>query len=380
MNNESSTANEAPDNKSENPTEAAASVKRSALILIAAIFLSIVWYLVSDRFAPYTTQARVQGYVVGVAPKVSGLITKVLVKNNQEVKAEQTVFEIDRSQYEIALNKAKSDLVNAQSQVDAGDATVESARANLLAVQANQIKAQQDLTRLTRLYKQDPGTISKRRIEISQATLEQAQASVSAAKAEISRAIEQKGGDDKDSNAILQSAQSAVAKAALDLDNTTVKAGARGVITDLNADVGQYASAGQAAMTLVAVHDVWINAEYTENNLGHLKNGSSVEILFDVLPGQIFTGSIRSIGLGISAGKSTTPGTLPSIENNRDWLRQSQRFPVIISINIQQHPELKNNLRIGGQASVMAYTEGHGIIKLFGQLYIRFMSLLSYAY
>jgi len=380
MSSESSAAKEAPDNIDDNQTEAAASVKRSALILIAVIFMSIVWYLVSDRLAPYTTQARVQGYVVGVASKVSGLITKVLVKNNQEVQAEQAVFEIDRSQYEIALNKAKSDLVNAHSQVNAGDATVESARANLLAVQANHVKAEQDLNRLSRLYKQDPGTISKRRIEISQATLEQAKASVGAAKAEISRAIEQKGGNDKDNNAIIQSAQSAVAKASLDLDNTTVKAGARGVITDLNADVGQYVSAGQAAMTLVAMHDVWINAEYTENNLGNLKKGGIVEILFDVLPGQIFTGSIRSIGLGISAGNGASPGTLPSIENNRDWLRQSQRFPVIISINIKQHPELKNNLRVGGQASIIAYTEGHGIIQFFGQLYIRFMSFLSYAY
>jgi len=380
MSSESSAAKEAPDNIDDIQTEAAASVKRSALILIAVIFMSIVWYLVSDRLAPYTTQARVQGYVVGVASKVSGLITKVLVKNNQEVQAEQAVFEIDRSQYEIALNKAKSDLVNAHSQVNAGDATVESARANLLAVQANHVKAEQDLNRLSRLYKQDPGTISKRRIEISQATLEQAKASVGAAKAEISRAIEQKGGNDKDNNAIIQSAQSAVAKASLDLDNTTVKAGARGVITDLNADVGQYVSAGQAAMTLVAMHDVWINAEYTENNLGNLKKGGIVEILFDVLPGQIFTGSIRSIGLGISAGNGASPGTLPSIENNRDWLRQSQRFPVIISINIKQHPELKNNLRVGGQASIIAYTEGHGIIQFFGQLYIRFMSFLSYAY
>ena len=247
-------------------------------------------------------------------------------------------------------------------------------------MQANQVKAKQDFDRLSRLYKQDTGTISNRRIEISQASLEQAQASVSAAKAEISRAIEQKGGDDKANNAILQSAQSAVAKATLDLENTNVKAGARGVITDLNADVGQYVNAGQAAMTLVAMHDVWINAEYTENNLGHLKKGGEVEILFDVLPGEIFTGTIRSIGLGISAGKSTAPGTLPSIENSRDWLRQSQRFPVIININPKHHPTLKSNLRIGGQASIIAYTEGHGVTQFFGKLYIRLMSVLSYAY
>ena len=359
---------------------AKAPVRTGGLVVGLLILLSLAWYLFADRFTPYTSQARVQGYVVGVAPKVAGVVTQVWVSNNQEVDAAQPLFEIDPSQYEIALKKAQSDLENARRQVEAGSAAVESARANLRAAQANELKAQQDTTRLERLHEEDPGTISVRRLEVSRASLDQARAKVAAAGAEIQRAIEQKGGEDEADNAILKAALSAVEKAELDLANTVVTASSDGVITDLRAEVGQYAGTGSPVMTLVAVQDVWINAEFTENNLGHLRPGSPVEILFDVLPGQVFAGEVRSIGLGVSEGQPPPPGTLPTVQNDRDWLRQAQRFPVVVEFDIDQQEGLHRQLRVGGQASVIAYAEGHDLLGLLGRAYIRLMSWLSYAY
>jgi multidrug resistance efflux pump len=355
-------------------------VKRGGQMVGLVIVVSFVWYLLADRYTPHTTQARVQGYVIGVAPKVSGLVTEVWAQNNREVQEGDRLFEIDRSQYEIALRKSRSDLENARRQVEAGRAAVEAARANLEAAQANRVRAEKDYNRLERLHSRDPGTISTRRLEMSRASLDQALAAVSAAESNVQAAIEQMGGEEEASNAILQSAQSAVARAELDLSNTIVTASSRGVITDLRADVGQFAGAGSAVMTLIAVHDLWISAEFTENNLGHMKSGSQVEILFDVVPGKVFSGRVRSIGLGVSAGQTHPPGTLPTIQNNRDWLRQSQRFAVIVDFDPNQHQELRSQLRIGGQASVMALTEGHGLLNLLGQLYMRIMSWLSYAY
>jgi multidrug resistance efflux pump len=379
---ESREAAEAGENaQSQENTEAAtASVKRGTLGVGLVIMLSLTWYLLADRFTPYTTQARVQGYVVGVAPRVAGVVTQVWVRNNQEVEAGQALFEIDPSQYRIALQKAESDLESARRQVDAGSAGVESARANLRAARANELKAEQDYPRLESLHREDPGTISVRRLEVSRASLDQARAKVAASEAEIQRAIEQKGGDDDTTNAILKSAQSAVEKAKLDLDNTVVKASSRGVITDLRADVGVYAGTGSPVMTLVAIRDVWLNAEFTENNLGHLRPGSPVEILLDALPGQVFDGEIRSIGLGVSEGQAPPPGTLPTIDNDRDWLRQAQRFTVVIGFDVDQKEALRGQLRVGGQASVIAYSEGHAILELLGKAYIRLMSWFSYAY
>ncbi|MEP4146399.1 MAG: HlyD family secretion protein [Halioglobus sp.] len=361
--------------------DAPQAVKRGGLVVGLVIILSLVWYLASDRYTPYTTQARVQGFVIGVAPKVSGVITEVYVKNNERVEAGEALFQIDSSQYEIALAKARSDYNNALRQVEAGDAGVDAARANLRASLANLEKAQKDTDRLERLYDEDPGTISTRRLEVSRATLDQSKAAVAASEATIKQAIEAKGGDaSEEENTILAIARTGVNKAQLDLDNTLVKATDRGEITDLRADTGTFAGAGHAVMTLISLNDVWVQAEYTENNLGHIETGTPVEILFDSLPGQVFTGYVGNIGLGVSAGKPTQPGTLPTIDNNRDWLRASQRFPVVVKFDVQQEEELITQLRMGGQASVMAYAEGAWLTRILGKIYVRFMSILSYAY
>ena len=207
----------------------------------------------------------------------------------------------------------------------------------------------------------------------------QAQAIVSVAKAEIQRAIEQKGGEGKD-NAQLKSALSAVEKATLDLENTVVKASSRGVITDLRADVGQFAGTGSPVMTLIAIQDFWVSAEFTENNLGHMQVGTPVEIVIDAIPGKIFSGKVRSIGLGVAVGQAPPAGNLPTIENNRDWLRQSQRYPVMIELDPGQSEQIRDHVRIGGQVEVMAYTEKASLLKLTGKIFIRVMSLFSYAY
>lgn len=362
------------------PGDAKASVRKGGRVVVIVIAVSLVLYLFADRYTPYTSQARVEGFVVGVAPKVAGAVTKVAVTNNQAVKAGQPLFEIDSSQYRIALDKARADVANARRQVGAGSASVEAARANLRAARANELKARQDATRLRRLRQEDPGTISERRQEIADASLQQAIAQVAAAEADIRRAIDQMGGDDVEDNTVLETALTAVDKAELDLGNTVVKAPVAGVITDLRTDVGLYAGTGSPVLTLVAVHHVWINAEFTENNLGHMQIGTPVDIVFDSLPGRVFKGRVGGIGLGVSAGSDPPPGTLPAIDNNRDWLRQSQRFPVMILFDAKQDPSLPNALRVGGQASVIAYGEGSGILRLLGKVYIRVASLLSYAY
>ncbi len=368
------------ENEQQTPdTDAAGSVRKGAGIVLLVILLSLVWYLAADRFTPYTKQARIQGFVVGVAPKVAGVVTSVMVKNDEQVSMGQPLFEIDRSQYEIALKRAQSDLENTVSQIGAGKAGIESARANLKAAEANLTKSKQDADRLERLYSEDPGTISVRRLEIARASLSQAEAGVAAAQAEIQRAIEQKGGEGAD-NARLKAAQSAVEKAELDLENTLVRASSDGIITDLRTDTGQFAGTGSAAMTLVAIQDVWINAEFTENNLGHMRIGTPVELVVDAVPGEIFVGAVKSIGVGISASQAAPAGNLPTITNSRDWLRQAQRFPVVIRFDPTQYERLRDQLRIGGQVEVMAYTEQSGLLKLIGKLYMRLMSILSYAY
>lgn len=217
-----------------------------------------------------------------------------------------------------------------------------------------------------------------RRLETAQAAREQARAKVVAAQAEVVRAEENMGGDESN-NAKLESARLAIAKAELDLKRTRVVAPARGLITDLSTDAGHFTQAGAPAMTLIAIHDVWINAELTENNLGNVKIGNEVGVVLDVMPGTVLKGKVRSIGNGVSSGKAAPAGSLPTIENNRDWLRQSQRFPVAIELAPSEIKRIAG-VRVGGQADVMIYTGESGLMNVLGGLYLRMMSLLSYVY
>lgn len=355
------------------------SVKMGTVVILTTIILSLIWYLVSDRFTPYTQQARIDGYVVGVSSEVAGVIKQVWVKNNQTVEKGKPLFAIDSTQYEIALNKVRSQLEDVKRQIAAGAAGVESAQSNLLAAQANKKKAEQDVNRLEGLYKKDSGAISIRRLESSQSSYAQAIAKVSGAEAEVIRAVEQKGGEGEN-NAKLKSAISAVNQAELDLKHTTTYALSDGIITDLRTDVGHFANAGSPVMTFISIHDIWIDAEFTENNLGHMKIGSAVELVIDSIPGEVFMGEVRSIGLGVSVGQAPPAGTLPTIDNNRDWLRQSQRFPVIIAFDVNQNENLRSFIRIGGQVEVIGFTEGHEFLNSLAKIYIRISSYFSYAY
>ncbi|MDH4873386.1 HlyD family secretion protein [Pseudomonas sp. BN515] len=356
------------------PDAAAKGTRWVALVIV----LTLVWYLLADRFTPYTQQARVQAFVVPVAAEVAGRVTKVNVRNNQDVEAGAVLFELDPAQYRIAADRARADLETMRRQIGASTAAIDSALASLRAAQANEVKARQDSDRLERLYREDPGTISVRRLEVARATLEQSRSQVAAARAEVQRAREQQGGSEEE-NAQLRSAATALEKAQLDEANTRVKARSAGLITDLRTDVGQYVGAGSPVMTLIAIHDLWLSAEMTENNLGHVEVGSPVAIVLDAFPGRVFEGRVRSVGYGVSAGQAPAPGTLPTVENSRDWLRPAQRFPVIVEFAPGELDQLRG-LRVGGQAEVMAFPIEGNPLNPLGRLFIRLMSWLSYAY
>jgi multidrug resistance efflux pump len=159
-----------------------------------------------------------------------------------------------------------------------------------------------------------------------------------------------------------------------------VVAPARGLVTDLRTDIGHFAQAGAPAMTLITVHDMWIDADMTENNLGNIDPGDAAAIVLDVLPGEVLKGRVRSIGYGVSSGQAPPPpGTLPTIQNSRDWLRQAQRFPVAIEFDASDTERLRK-VRIGGQAEVMVFTGDNVLMNMLGTVYIRLRSWLSYLY
>jgi multidrug resistance efflux pump len=362
----------------ENSAAPGAASRRGGIILAALIVLSLLLYLVSDRFTPYTSQARIQAFVVPVAAEVAGKFSRVHIRNNDEVEPGQPLFDIDATPYEIALQGARADYESVRSSVKASSAGVEAAQASLQAAIANRDMAERDARRQEHLYAQDPGAISVRRLEIAQSTRDEARSKVLRAEADL-RQAQEAAGDTGDNNTQLQSARAAVEKAELDLSRTRVFAPARGIVTDLKTDVGQFAQPGAPVMTLIARRDLWISADMTENNLGHIDPGDAVAIVLDIMPGEVLKGRVRSIGGGIASSQPTNPGALPTVDNNRDWLRQAQRIPVAIEFDTEEMEQLPT-VPIGGQADVLVYTGDNPVLNALGALYIHAMSWLSYLY
>ena len=352
-------------------------VRKWTLIVIGACVVLMFWYLVSDRITPYSNQARVHALVVPVAAEVSGTVTSVAVANNELVSAGQELFHVDTKKYQLAVETALANLQSARQATGASTAGVEAARASVAVARAGMVRSEQDAVRLRRIKDEDPGAISDRRMEQADSALTVAQSQLAASQANLERAIQDLGEAGEENSRILQ-AQAALDQAELDLARTTVRAPDDGLVTDVRVDNGNFASAGAPLMTFIGIDDIWIRADFTENNLGNIKPGDRVEILFDSLPGRIMSGRVRGTGFGVSV--DTTPlGSLPTVDNNRQWLRDAQRFPVDIEFQLNDRDQ-RRGIRVGAQASVIVYTGDSWLFNVVGKTYIRVASILTYAF
>jgi multidrug resistance efflux pump len=352
-------------------------VRKWTFIILGVILLLLTWYLVSDRLAPFTSQARVHALVVPIAPEVSGTIVSVDVKNNQQVKAGQELFKIEAQRYSLAVQTAEADLQTARQSMGASSAAVTAAEAALVSATANMVRAEKDAVRFQRIQDEDPGAISQRRIDSAVASLDAARGQVDSARANVEKARQDLGQTGELNSRILQ-AQSALGQAQLNLERTSVRAPEDGLVTNVRLNVGNFANASAPQMTFIALDNIWIQADFTENNLGNIKAGDKAKIVFDALPGEVFSGSIRELGFGVEVD-SAPLGSLPTISNDQSWLRAAQRYPVLVDFSLPARSAIVR-LRVGSQASVVVLTGDNWLINSLAGLQIWFNSILTYAY
>jgi len=349
--------------------------KWTAIVLILMAVL-LGWYLQADRFTPYTTQARLHARVVPIAPLISGLIEEVHVTNNQRVAAGDPLFRLNTDDYDLILATAEADMESARQAVGVSVANVAAAQASVKAAEAGRIRAEQDAVRMRSIRAEDPGAIAERRLQYAEATLAAAIANVEVAEANLEKARQDLGQTGEQNFRILQ-AQASMADAELNIERSTVYAPSNGVVTDVRLDIGNFAGSGQAQMTFIATEDLWIQADFTENNLGHIEPGDRVQILFDALPGRLLEGTVRGTGFGVDVDTAAL-GQLPTIENDTNWLREAQRFPVLVDADTGNIREL--GVRVGSQASVTVYTGAHPVLNPIARARMWIASYLSYAY
>ena len=370
-----------PDNEEHVETESSIKKeKKSPIKLITSIVLIIsllffVWYILSERHTPYTDQARIKGLVTPVTSRVSGNIIDIRIELHSNVKAGDTLFLIDPSPFKIAVLKAEANIDNATQSVAASSSSVKSAAGKLGVAKAQLDRAQRNWNRVQKVMRDNAGALSESDKDQSETALLQATEQVASSEANLDRA-KQSLGDSGPDNPKIRGAIQDLEKAQLDLAFAVIIAPTDGVIESFDIDLGYYASPGQPLTTLISKNDVWIQADMKENNLSLLKIGDPVKYTFDIAPGHIFEGSVRSLGYGVATNQSNKGG-LPSVSSKNAWLRDPQRFPVIISFDTNAISQLP--IRICGHVHVVAYARENWILNVIASFRIKFNSWLSYA-
>jgi RND family efflux transporter MFP subunit len=259
------------------------------LVAVALLLALALWraYVLS----PWTRDGRVRADVVVMATEVAGPVIEVPVIDNQFVHKGDVLFAVDPAHYRLALAQA--------------EAVVENRRQDL------KVRA----------------SVAQRREKLSEL-------------ATSTEAREQARGSAGVAEAALEEAQVAVQVARLNLDRTTVRAPVNGWVTNLRLRPGDYAGAGQSALTLVDADSFWITGYFEETKLARIHTGDAARATLMAWPDAPIFGHVESMGHGIADPNATDAVGLPTVNPIFAWVRLAQRIPVRIHID-QKPPELE---------------------------------------
>lgn len=270
-----------------------------------------------------TDDAYVETTTVQVAPRVSGHITEVFIKDNQPVKAGDMIARIDPADYEVAL--AKKEAVYEKTLLDQTNA-----KALHNAAKTNIEAAKKDLDRYTNLYKE--GAVSKQTLDNAQVKYDNAVANLTKSEQALLSSS-----DNKVADANLKEVKADRDKAALDLSYTKIYAPQDGTISSRRVEKGMYVNIGTPLCTIVP-NEVWIVANFKENQLRHMKPEQEVDIKIDTYANKVFKGKVDSIQRASGAKSSLFPP-----ENAvGSFVKIVQRIPVKIVFTEEIDPNEYN--------------------------------------
>ena len=314
------------------------------LLLLISIGSAAYWYFFIKGFEE-TEDAYVNGNQVMVSAQVAGNISKINVDNMDPVQAGDVLLELDDTNAKLSFEQAKSNLANAVRQVSQLNYTVKQLKS---AVRANEItlaQAQGNLNRRVQLVKD--GAIDKESFQHAKEAVELAKANLTTSQnqLEANQALLLDGPLSEQPQ--IQSAVSNFKQAWLNLERTKIRSPIKGYVARRNAQVGQAVSVGGALMAVVTTDQMWLDANFKETQLTHMRIGQPVEIHFDLYrKDKTFNGKV----VGIEMGTGSAFSLLPTQNATGNWIKVVQRVPVRIQLDPQQLAE--NPLRIGLSATV----------------------------
>ena len=314
------------------------------LFLLISIGSAAYWYFFIKGFEE-TEDAYVSGNQVMVSAQVAGNISKINVDNMDPVQAGDVLLELDDTNAKLSFEQAKSNLSNAVRQVSQLNYTVKQLKS---AVRANEItlaQAQGNLNRRVQLVKD--GAIDKESFQHAKEAVELAKANLATSQNQLgaNQALLLDGPLSEQPQ--IQSAVSNLKQAWLNLERTKIRSPIKGYVARRNAQVGQAVSVGGALMAVVTTDQMWLDANFKETQLTHMRIGQPVEIHFDLYgKDKTFNGKV----VGIEMGTGSAFSLLPTQNATGNWIKVVQRVPVRIQLDPQQLAE--NPLGIGLSATV----------------------------
>jgi len=305
----------------------------TGVVLVIGLVALIAWLL--SRGYEETDDAFIDGHIINVSTRIPAEVVGVNFTDNQEVAKGQLLVELDPRDYQVALEKARAQLVQANAQVRQAEAQKAQANAQVAQAQAqlDEQTAQYDIANINynrnaSLYQQDVKAVAKQDVDTTQANLAAAQGTVEAARANVVAAQASAQAAESaihNAEANVQVSQAAVDNAILQLSYTRIVAAADGRITRKTVEPGNYVTAGQTLFSIVQ-HDIWVTANFKETQLTHMLRGQPVTVHVDAFPDRDLKAHIDSFQLGSGSRFSL----LPAENATGNYVKVIQRIPVKI--------------------------------------------------
>jgi membrane fusion protein, multidrug efflux system len=320
--------------------------KRKLLLatLVAALAVSGgaygAYYMLDARFHVDTDDAYVNGNVVQITPQVTGTVVAVNADNTQIVKAGEPVVQLDPADTRIALQQAEAELGQTVRRVHGLYADDDQDRAEIAERQSDLSKAQDDLRR--RLSTGIDGAVSEEDISHARDAVNNAKAALDAAQHKLGANLALTANTTVEQHPDVLASAAKVRDAYLAYARTTLPAPVTGYVAQRSVQVGQRVSTGTALMSVVPLNQVWVDANFKEWQLRHIRVGQPVELTADVYGKAIvYHGKVA----GFTPGTGSALALLPAQNATGNWIKVVQRLPVRVEIPVEELE--KHPLRVG---------------------------------
>jgi membrane fusion protein (multidrug efflux system) len=334
MNTESSVPSAAPASAA-SPRPRLAQWLGLAAVLLALIGMAL-WWLIAGQYRETTEDAFVDGNVVAVTAQVSGVVTAISADDTDYVSAGSQLVKLDDTDARLALSRAEAQLARAVRQVRAQYANVGQTRANVQLREIELAKAKADFARRRELVA--GGAISGEEVKHADDAVRAAAAALGVASQQLAGSSALIGRTSIADNPDVLAAASQVRDAWIAVYRTDVPAPVAGMVTKRNVQLGQKINPGVALMSVVPLDHLWVDANFKESQLGHIRIGQKVDLVADVYGDDVvYHGTV----IGQEAGTGSAFSLLPAQNATGNWIKVVQRVPIRIALDPQQvakHP------------------------------------------